>query len=269
MDLVAVFPMYNVSPELADAWRELAREVGERVAVRGQRIKLDIASTEPTQLDAIWRRPDLLLSQTCGYPLTHGLAEHVHVVGVPIFDAPGCHEYFYSSAIVVRRTDRASALDDYRGKIVAYNDDSSHSGMNALRHAVAPLARGGRFFSQSVRTGSHLDSLRAVSGNRADIASIDCVTLAFAGDYMPDLIGSVRVLALTRAAPALPFIASRSVERDMLSRLAPAVGDVIAARPLLAERLRLKGLAMPPDNAFQAILEREDEARRAGYPNLA
>jgi ABC-type phosphate/phosphonate transport system substrate-binding protein len=269
MDLVAALPMYNVTSHLADAWREMARELAKRLPGQGKRGGLEIISTEDTELDAIWRRRDLLLSQTCGYPLMHGLAEHVHVVGAPIFDAPGCDGPLYSSAILVRRTDRTSALEDYQGKIAAYNDDGSHSGMNALRHAIAPLARGGRFFSGAVRTGSHLNSLRTVCDHRADIAAIDCVTLAFARDHMPELTEPLRILAFTRSAPGLPFIASRSLDPATLSALAPALDDVIASCPALADRLRLKGLAALTADTYRAILDMEDEALRAGYPNLA
>ncbi|RZF25162.1 phosphate ABC transporter substrate-binding protein [Paraburkholderia sp. UYCP14C] len=266
-DLVAALPMYNVTPQLAQVWRELAQELNQRLDMHSKSGRLEILSTDEGSLDAIWRRSDLLLSQTCGYPLTHGLAEHVHVLGVPIFDAPGCERHFYSSAIVVRRADRTSSLEDYRGKIAACNDDDSHSGMNALPHAIAPLAIGGRFFSGAFRTGSHLLSLRAVCEHRADIAAIDCVTLAFARD-VPGLTEPLRTLGFTRSAPGLPFIASRSLGRDTLRLIGPALNDVIASHALLAGRLRLRGLVLLPVSEYQPILDMEAEAARAGYPNL-
>ncbi|RQS56683.1 phosphate ABC transporter substrate-binding protein [Burkholderia sp. Bp8963] len=267
-DLVAALPMYNVAPQLAHVWRELAQELNKRLALHSKSGRLEILSTDEGSLDAIWRRSDLLLSQTCGYPLTHGLAEHVHVLGVPIFDAPGCERHFYSSAIVVRRADRTSSLEDYRGKIAAYNDDDSHSGMNALRHTIASLAIGGRFFSGALRTGSHLNSLRAVCEHRADIAAIDCVTLAFVRDHVPGLTEPLRTLGFTRSAPGLPFIASRSLGPDTLRLIAPALNDVIASHSLLAGRLRLRGLALIPVSEYQPILDMEAEAVRTGYPNL-
>jgi ABC-type phosphate/phosphonate transport system substrate-binding protein len=269
MGLIASLPMYNVTPQLAGDWCELLGELIERLPAIGSRKHLEIISAEEAALDAIWRSSDLLLSQTCGYPLMHGLASHVHIVGVPIFDVPGCDGHLYSSAIVVRRTDHAETLDRYRGKIAAFNDDHSHSGMNALRHAVAPHAIDGRFFGATLRTGSHRNSLQAVCDGRADIAAIDCVTFAFAHDHMPTLTKPLQILGFTRSAPGLPFIASRGLARDMLDELLPALNDVIRSRPALAARLRLKGVAALTANDYRAILDIKEEAVRAGYPTLA
>src|SRR3546814_8202871 len=41
---------------------------------------------------ALWTAPDLLFSQTCGYPLTHALAGRVTLVATPIYDCPGRSE---------------------------------------------------------------------------------------------------------------------------------------------------------------------------------
>lgn len=269
MDWVAALPMYNLTEDLAATWQALLDEFGERLRVRGGCNRLTIVSGVESDLDAFWRRPDLILSQTCGYPLTHGLAEHVHIIGAPVFDAPGCEGPHYRSAIVVRSDDRALPLESYRGRVAAYNDDASHSGMNALRHAIAPLARGGRFFSAVVKTGSHLNALHAIKEGRADIAAIDCVTLAFARDHLPEVTHDLHVLAYTRSAPGLPFIASRSLEPETLGLLAPTLADIVASRPALLARLRLRGLATISSDAYRAILDMEDGALRAGYPKLA
>ncbi|MGG2305100.1 phosphate ABC transporter substrate-binding protein, partial [Salmonella enterica] len=77
--------------------------------------------TRDRPLPAIWTAPDLLLAQTCGYPLTMDLREGVRLVATPLYDAPGCAGAWHRSAIVVRADDPAQALAACRGYRVAVN----------------------------------------------------------------------------------------------------------------------------------------------------
>src|ERR1700761_6665771 len=76
MNKIAALPMYNVSPALAADWHALLADVLRNVEPRA-------AIVEPDDLHAFWRRPDLLLSQTCGYPYVLGLHEHVQLIATP------------------------------------------------------------------------------------------------------------------------------------------------------------------------------------------
>src|SRR3546814_318459 len=104
---------------------------------------------------ALWTAPDLLFSQTCGYPLTHALAGRVTLVATPIYDCPGCDGGRYRSEILVRADDAAGQLADLKGRRAAVNAADSQSGCHALRHAAMDLADEGHFFGSVVLTGSH------------------------------------------------------------------------------------------------------------------
>ncbi|SPK77131.1 conserved protein of unknown function (plasmid) [Cupriavidus taiwanensis] len=194
---VAALPMYNVSASLRSDWTTLVGLVADGLARADSPLALTAVDPGegPDALHAFWRRDDVLLSQTCGYPLMHGLARHVRLIGTPQFVLPGCERETYRSAIVVRAWDGPATLSACRGARAACNGPDSHSGMNALRHAVAPLARAHRFFGAVVQTGSHLASLAAVGDGHADVAAIDCVTLAYAAEHWPALVAGVRQIA--------------------------------------------------------------------------
>ena len=85
-----------------------------------------------------WRSDALLLSQTCGYPLTHAFRGQLIPIGTPCYDAPGCSGSNYCSAIVVNAASRANSFEDLRGKTAAYNSSDSLSGHLALRSLAAP-----------------------------------------------------------------------------------------------------------------------------------
>ncbi len=265
MEWIAALPMYNVAPALAADWRALLAHVA--LALRGERIALRVV--EPgDDLHAFWRRTDLALSQTCGYPLMAGLREQVRLIATPQFDAPGCDGAHYSSVLVVGRDVGARTLDACRGLRAAYNQDDSNSGMNVLRHAVAPLAEQGRFFGGVLRTGSHIGSLRALAAGDADVAAIDCVTLAFVRDHLPELAQSVREIGYTAASPGLPLIASRTAPDALVAALRIALHDALESDRPRAQRLRLKGLSTLALADYARIEALEEEARAAGYPRL-
>lgn len=263
MSWIAALPMYNVTPALAAVWREWLHDVLRAAEPAARIVEPDV------ELDALWRRPNLLLSQTCGYPLMHGLSEQVQLITTPRFDAPGCEGADYSSVLVTRRDAGFDSLAACRGARAAYNQDDSNSGMNVFRHAVAPLARNGVFFSAVERTGSHLGSLRAVVENRADVAAIDCVTFAFVCDELPELAQKVRQIGVTAASPGLPLIASHAVPSATIETLREAMNEARLAQPERAKRLRLKGFSALPLADYERIRQLENEARAIGYARLA
>jgi ABC-type phosphate/phosphonate transport system substrate-binding protein len=262
MNGIAALPMYNLSPALAADWHRLLEDVLRLAGLAAEIV-------EPDDLHAFWRRPDLLLSQTCGYPLMFGLREHVRLIATPHFDAPGCQGTDYSSVLVMRADSPFASLESCRGARAAYNAPDSNSGYNALRHAVVPLAVDGKFFGATLETGSHLGSLRAVAEHRADVAAIDCVTMAFVLDTYPQLAGVLREIGFTGASPALPLIASNEVSIEQADALRAALDEAVAAQPERARRLRLKGFSALPLDAYERIRQMEHEARAANYARLA
>ena len=263
MNRIAALPMYNVTPALAADWRALLGDVLQAVDTHA-------CIVDPgDDLHVLWRRPDLLVSQTCGYPLMSGLHKQVQLIATPTFDAPGCSAADYSSVLITGADTPFDTLDTCRGARAAYNQDDSNSGMNVFRHAVAPLAKDGRFFSEVIRTGSHLGSLRAVAENRADVAAIDCVTFAFVRDEMPELAQQVREIGWTAASPGLPLIAANTVPQGMIEAIRSALEEATVAQPERAARLRLKGFARLPLSDYARITQLENEALAQGYPRLA
>lgn len=269
---IAALPMYNVTPQHAALWRALLRDTLAAFARAGGTHDATIVDEPGHDLMALWHRDDLLLSQTCGYPYRmRGLADAVHVIATPMFDAEGCDGPRYRSAIVVSATawaQGATHLAACRGLHAACNSDDSHSGMNALRHAVAPHAREGRFFASVSWTGSHFETLRALAAGRADVAAIDCVTLALLRDARPDLLADVKTIGMTASAPGLPFIASRALGEREAALLRDALDAAHAADAGRARTLRLRGFARLARDDYDEIAAMADAAAALGYPAL-
>lgn len=237
----ASLPMYDL-PELVAAtdawWAGLARAL----ACWGfAPVPPRLDRSEP--IAAVWRSPDLLVSQCCGRDLVGHLAGIVVPVALPTYAAPGCGPGRYRSFLVVRRDDPRRGLADFAGAVAAINYTGSHSGFVALAYALASAGLPERCLAHGRLTGSHRASLLAVARGEADLAAIDCVTHALLTDVEPGLVARTRILAETEPAPALPYVTvAGRPEREhhlILAALQEAAADPALAGP--RAMLRLEG----------------------------
>lgn len=262
---LAALPMYDF-PHLRDAHQALWATIAAGLARRGIAAPTELSWGLP--LEDTWRSHDLLLGQTCGYPLVTRLQPDVRIVATPVYDAEGCEGAEHRSAIVVRADGPWRALADLRGARCAINSHDSNSGMNLLRAEIAEIAGGAPFFSSVLVTGAHRLSLAAVADSRADVAAIDCVTLQLLRDA-GEVGGDIRVLGWTRPSPSLPLITHASAD-GQVQALREALREAIADPALILElrALRIADFAVLPEGAYSRVAAYENEARAAGYPEL-
>jgi len=178
------------------------------------------SSLTRTDIHAQWHRDDMLLSQTCIYPLVTELPSSTIVVGTPTYDVDMSRNGQYASALLVNRSDSRKTLASFNGATLAYNSTDSQSGFNALRSLLVqenlvdqemPV-----FFSKSIQTGSHRNSIETVASGAAHICAIDPVSWKLAQRYDSNA-KKVRVLTSTDFTPALPLITSASAVPESLN----------------------------------------------------
>jgi ABC-type phosphate/phosphonate transport system substrate-binding protein len=265
--LLAALPMYDY-PELTGATDALWDALRDQLRAAG--VPAPEQLTRSLGHFAIWRDADLLLAQACEYPLAKRFAATVRKVATPIYTAPGCDGTRYRSAIVVRRDDPASSLAELRGRRCVINESDSNSGMNLLRAAIAPLAKGTRFFASVSLSGSHRHSAALVAAAEADVAALDCVSYAHLQRFDQETTARLRVLDWTPASPSLPLITAAATDDETLQLLREAFAAV-AADPALASvraALLLQGFDLAPPRDYAAVLRLEQQAVDAGYPTL-
>lgn len=227
----------------------------------------------PIELDVheSWSEPGVLLTQTCGYPLTHALNGRVRLLGAAHYAAPGCRDHFYCSQIIVGKNSSHETLEDLRGARAVFNTPDSQSGMNAFRRSVAPLSNGKPFFSSVVESGGHLKSVKAVAAGEADVASIDAVCWWLVCREFPKLADKVRPIAQTLPAPGLPMITSNRFSVAQAAQIADVVADVLQDQKTQKsrERLGIRGFSKLGLEDYASIPAMEREASVLGYPVLA
>jgi len=238
--VIASLPMYD-RPETVDAtdrfWSEIAARLDQAP---------DALSREGDLWDQ-WLSPDLVLSQTCGFPYRARLHDRVTLIGTPDYGLPGCPPGHYNSVLVVRDDDPRETLADFADAPFAYNESMSQSGWAApATHAAAQNLS----LSPAVQTGGHARSAAAVAEGQADLAAIDAMTWHLMLAY-GDFTGKLRELSRTEPTPGLPYIAAIGADRDATFN---AITDAIAALPPdLRQRLGLRGLVAIPPQDYLAV----------------
>ncbi len=238
--MIASLPMYD-RPELRPAtdrfWQAIRHALG-----RGP----DSLTRGGDPWDQ-WQSPDLLLSQTCGFPYRARLHGEVGLVGTPDYGLDGCAPGQYRSVFVVQAQDKRDDPADFADALLAYNDPLSQSGW------AAPAAYAddhGFAFGRTLRTGTHRASAQAVAEGRADLAALDAQSWrlmqrfdAFAND--------LRVIAATPPTPALPFITARRNDvQEIFDAISRAVQSLL---PQDRAALCLRGVVAIPARDYLAV----------------
>ena len=194
-----------------------------------------------------WTAPDLLLSQTCGFPYRARLHGQVCLIGTPDYGVEGCAPGYYRSVLVARGDDPRGTVAAFDGAALAFNEDLSQSGWAAPQTLAQTL---GITLRPHLRSGGHVASARAVAEGRADIAAIDAVTWGMIARY--DAFATrLQVVGQTAPTPGLPYIAALGSDTDTMFAV---ITDAIAALPPHDRGiLRLRGLVPIAPAAYLAI----------------
>ena len=266
--MIASLPMYLAHPVGSAAlWRYIAQCL-RQAGVAGVPAELSVPTN--ADLTAHWLRPDLLFSQTCGYPIVDALEDQVQVIGALRYTAPGCDGINYSSHLVCRADDPSSTLASFRNRVAAYNSTDSQSGYRSLRDMVAPLAVGEQFFARAMASGAHIDSLALVRSGQADIAAIDCISYAQFQRFQPEVLDGIRILGRTASAPGTPLITALGTPPALLALLRQSLHQAMADPALAATRAELLvgGFEAVDATAYAGMKDMDRQASALGLARL-
>lgn len=267
--MIVALPMYDL-PEIAAATEEFWQGLRNHLIATGV-TGIPQARVKPDELYVHWLEQKLLLSQTCGYPLTHILRDRVRYLATPSYRAEGCGENTYRSFVILRDDDPAQTATDLAGRKVAFNGTDSQSGYNILRHYLAKQGVTPGSLGDAIESGAHRRSISMVKAGVADFCAVDCVTWALLSAHAPKEVEGLRVFAKTASAPCLPFITSLETPVENLgclrAGLSAACGD--PALEECRETLLLESVTVLDEDVYDVILAQEQEAIAAGWSQLA
>ena len=223
---VASLAMYPFTHVRSD-WDRLWQNVRMRLSFDAPLLDWDLPA------DVACRSDDLLLGQTCGWPLVTDLATRVRVVGTFDWTVDGAVDGTYCSLLVSNRDQPLTDIVQRPGLRVAANSADSLSGWISL----LSVANAHRVPLDNVEwTGAHVLSLVALRERRADLAAIDSVSWSHLDR------GGLSVVGRGPRIPCLPLVtagsSSDAVVDELRRALAGAVSDPTMIETCASLRIR-------------------------------
>jgi ABC-type phosphate/phosphonate transport system substrate-binding protein len=254
--------MYVAPQRIEEAQQQWLQQITQILGVE----PLDAqAAGLASDLVALWLSPQLLLTQTCGYPLMTSLRCKVQLVGRPVYQLPHTAEGAHCSLLVARADDSRQTLEAFRGSHGLVNSQDSNSGMNLFRHALAPFQREGRFFADTTLTGGHRNSLARIKAGKGDLAAIDSVTFDYLTREESDEVAGLKIIARTAPGPCLPYITRLGADAEAI-RL--AMNQALLERPEVAAVLAISGVLPASEADYEVLLDYQRQAASLGLAKI-
>jgi ABC-type phosphate/phosphonate transport system substrate-binding protein len=253
----AELPMY-VAPQAIRAANE------QWLALILQLLAVERLPADRLPLPELWRAPRLLLAQTCGWPLMTSLRGQVRLIGRPSYHLPDSHGGWHCSLLLARADDPRPALADFYGSRGLINGGDSNSGMNLLRHSIAPWQRDGRFFASLQVSGGHRESLRWLREGRADLAAVDSVTYAYLARDAAEEVAGLRVVARSAPSPTLPYIGALALTGEEVETVRAAMNQSLRQLPEVARVLGIDEVLGCQEDDYAVVLAYQREATDLG-----
>ncbi len=233
-----------------------------------ERLGLRRLNADHLDLPGLWLAPELLVTQTCGYPLMTQLRGQVRVIGRPRYELPHSSNGEHCSLLLSRADNPRITLAQFYNSRGVINGHDSNSGMNLLRHCLAPLQRDGRFFASVAISGAHRESLRWLREDRADLAAIDSVTYDYLMRFAPQEVAGLRIVTRSAPSPTLPYIGPRGLSGVQVERVREAMNLALQDLPQVVETLGVHAVLPAAEDDYQVLLDYQRQAASVGYTVL-
>ena len=212
-------------------YRQLLDYIGHRL---GREVQF-IQRKTYAEINELLGKGQIDLAFICSGPYVVGKEKY----GFELLATPEVqNSHFYQSYLIVNKTSRFRNLNDLRGKVFAFTDPDSNTGRLVPTYWLSQMGeRPETFFSKTIYTYSHDNSILAVAKSLVDGAAIDSLIWEYYHRKNPISTSKTRIIRKSELYGIPPIVAS-----PFLS-------------PELKDRIRQVLLAMHQDPRGQKILE--------------
>jgi phosphonate transport system substrate-binding protein len=127
---------------------------------------------------------------------------------------------FYQSYLIVPKDSPLQKFEDLRGRVFAFTDPDSNTGAMVPRFWLAQLGETPEsFFSKTIFTYSHDNSILAVAKGLVDAAAVDGHQWEYFEHFSPAYTSKTRVIRKSQPFGSPPLVASDRLKDDVRSKI--------------------------------------------------
>jgi phosphonate transport system substrate-binding protein len=153
----------------------------------------------------------------CSGPYVTGKAKF----GFELLATPEVHKsHFYHSYLIVNKASHFNNINDLRGQVFAFTDPDSNTGKLVPTYWLSQMGeRPETFFSKTIYTYSHDNSILAVAKSLVDGAAIDSLIWDYYHRKNPAFTSKTRIIRKSEPYGIPPIVASRFLAPDLKNRI--------------------------------------------------
>jgi len=126
----------------------------------------------------------------------------------------------YHSYIIVNRGSTLNELEDLQNKVFAFTDPLSNTGKAAPTDMLARIGKKPEtFFSKTIFTYSHDNSIKAVANNVVDGAAVDSLVWEYLNQNTPAETSQTRIIARSDPYGIPPVVISSGIDPSLQKKL--------------------------------------------------
>lgn len=164
----------------------------------------------------------------------------------------------YYSYLIVPHNSSSASLEDLRGDSFAFTDPLSNTGHLAPTYQLALLGEApASFFSQTIYTYSHDNSILAVADKLVDGAAIDSLVYEYLAISTPELVSKTKVIARWGPYGMPPVVVNPMSDSRLKQKLQDLFLDFhnSAEGGRMLQNLGIDRFVIIPDNSYDSIRE--------------
>lgn len=165
---------------------------------------------------------------------------------------------YYSDVIIhIDGKKHVKEFLDLRGCRWAYSSDNSLSGCKIILKTLKQLGENASFFGNTLKSGSHLNSIQMVLTKQAEAAAVDANTLAYNKKYLQDGGKDVIVLDSIGPLPPYPILINSRISAQFKEKLTKAF-FTISEKKFWSTQLKNFGVQRFVSNSPDAYEQEKD-----------
>jgi len=194
-------------------YQELLDYIGKNSGFRVQLIQRKTYD----EVNALFLKGEIDLAFICTGPYAAGKNRY----GFEALATPQVRgQPFYQSYLIVPKESPYQRLEDLNGRVFAFTDPDSNTGAMVPRFWLAKLGQSPEsFFSKTIFTYSHDNSILAVAKGLVDAAAVDGHQWEYFERFSPAHTSKTRVILKSQPFGSPPLVASARLPEDVKSKI--------------------------------------------------
>jgi phosphonate transport system substrate-binding protein len=169
------------------------------------------------EINELLAKGQIDLAFVCSGPYVEGKEKHgFQLVATPEVQ----NSHFYHSYLIVNKASVFQTLENLRGRVFAFSDPDSNTGKLVPTYWLSQIGeRPETFFSKTIYTYSHDNSILAVAKSLVDGAAVDGLIWEYYHRKNPIFTSQTRIIRRSDPYGIPPMVASSAISYELMAKI--------------------------------------------------